>query len=170
MKIKKRTNRILLLSVCLGVFSLSLFAQFKTASAKMADQRVAKAFGELKIEYTVKKDGSYEVTYDVGDKRTQMATVLSETDQIYGIETRCIFSYAAFSKTPFSQEITSQVLAENMEHVSAWSVVKIDKGFTLVNVIFISADADAKRLDAAITSVVLQADKMEEKLMKEDKL
>lgn len=166
LKIMKRTNRILIIIFCVGIFAAQIFAQ-KTAS----DPRVANALKQAETGYELDKEGLYKVSFGVGEKRNQTAFVASATDTLYGFEMRNVFSFAVFSKTPFSADVMSRLLDENMNHVSTWAIIKIDKDtYAIVNSIFIPADADAKRLDAAIQSVVVAADDLEAKMSKEDKL
>lgn len=164
----KTVNQILLLFIfCLGIFAANICAQKKSPG----DLRVADALKQMKTGYETDEKGVYSVSFGIGKDRNQKAYIASETDTIYGFEMRTVFSFAAFSKTPFSAEIMSRLLDENMSRVSTWAIIKIDKDtYAIVNNIFIPADADAKRLDSAIQSVVIAADELEAKMSKEDKL
>lgn len=174
----KRMNQLLLLMFCVGIFAVTqVIAQPKKTATKKAatsttsaDPRVAKALNQTKTKFEVDEDGEYKVTFGIGEIRSQVTFVSSTTDKIYDFEMRGVYSFAAFSETPFPQEITNRLLAQNMENVSAWAVIKVSNAYAIVNIAYIPADADGKRLSAAIQSVMLLADELEAQMSKEDKL
>ncbi|MGI8467987.1 MAG: hypothetical protein ACR2N3_05995 [Pyrinomonadaceae bacterium] len=165
----KRINQLFLLILCACFFGAAINAQPKQDSTKGGDARVEKALKQTKTEYEVEKDGMYKVTLGTTGKRSQAAFIVSETDKIYGSEMRGVFSYAMISDDSPSPEITNLLLAQNMENVSFWAIQKEKDGkFAIINIIYIPADADGKKLDWALKNVILAADEMEERLTKKD--
>lgn len=170
----KTVRRVLLLVFCVAAMSGALYAQpkavGKSPAAKTGDARVAKALNQMKTEYEVEADGQYKITFGVGKDRSHTAYVVSETDTAYNLEMRGVYALAAISDKPFAAELISELLQENMQSVTSWALLKVKDGFAIVNITHVPADADGKRLDAAIQSVLVSADALEQRLSKEDKL
>ena len=167
----KRVNQSFLLVLCAGLFSLQITAQTKSTVTKNGDSRVVKALTQAKTKYELDKNGNYKVTFGTQGNRSQSAYISSATDNVYDFELRGVFSFAAFSKTPYSQEITNLLLEQNMVSPSAWAVIKMpDSSFAIVNIMYIPANSDGKKLDSALQNVISLSDEMEERLTKEDKL
>ncbi|HEX8396728.1 MAG TPA: hypothetical protein VF644_04845 [Pyrinomonadaceae bacterium] len=58
-----------------------------------------------------------------------------------------------------------------MEQISSWAVQKLDDGsYTILNMIYVPADLDGKKLDVVMTKIAFTADEMEERLTKKDEL
>ncbi|MGI9036264.1 MAG: hypothetical protein ACR2GD_09530 [Pyrinomonadaceae bacterium] len=168
----KQTIQLFMFILCVCFFSIEINAQTNSTASETGDARVEKALRETKTEYTVNKDGEYKVTFATDGKRSQVAYINAETDKIYGLEMRGIFSYAMVSDKPPSPEIANLLLEQNMVNISSWAILKPEKGgkgkYIVVNIIYIPADADGKTLDAALNSVILAADEMEKRLTEKD--
>lgn len=150
---------------------LSIQAAAQPAAAKPGDARVAKALNETKIPFELKKNNVYEVIFNWTDKRSQQVFIVSETDSIYGFQVRGVFSYAMASDNPLSQEVANRLLRQNGDSmgVGAWGLMKMDDGkFVVMKIAFVPADADGKKLKAAISSVAEAADEMEKSLTSKD--
>lgn len=165
----KRKNLFLLMFICFAVLSISPAVKSATVVFNQPDPRVAKALKAEEIEYRLTEGGDYEVTYNTKGDRKQTAVIVSQAEVLYGIELRGVMSLAAMSKTRFDPNITDQLLEDNISHFSAWGIIRIDKDFSLFSIEYVSANADGKVLKAALSSVMTQADAMEEKIMKGDK-
>lgn len=166
----KQMNRLFLFILCAGFFSIQINAQSEKVSEGGTDVRVAKALNQNKTDYEVRKDGIYKVIYLTTGKRTQAAFIDSETVKIYGLEMRLVFSFAQIGGSLPAPSVTNLLLEENLQSFpNIWAVEK-DKGgkFSIVNQIYVPADTDGKTLNIALSSVMIEADKLEERLTKKD--
>lgn len=164
----KLMKQLLLLVFCTGVFGWQVTAQ--TAAVKSADPRLAKALGETKTEFQLSsRDGRYTVVFETENKRNQKVHLISETSKINGVEMRLVFSYAVIADKPPSPQTAGVLLEQNMDSISTWAVVKLDDGnYAIVNKLYIPADFDGKKLQMALSEIVLLADNLEERLTKKD--
>lgn len=170
----KRLAQVLLLAFCAFFFGATIKAQTvavppTAAKSKIGDARVEKALKQTKTEYEMTTDGVYRITPGTTGKRSQAAFITSETDKIYGLEMRGVFSFVMISDNAPSPEVAKLLLEQNMSSASSWAVQKEKDGqFAVVNIVYIPADADGKRLDWALQSVIPAADEMEERLTGKD--
>lgn len=163
----KPINQLILLILCGALFGVQANAQ-KTP-AKPGDARVVKALNQTKTKYEF-SDDNYLVAYELPGKRLQKVFIMSGAEKVYGLEVRGVFSYAMIGDAPPSN-LLLELLEQNIEKISSWAVQKMDDGkFVIVNIAFIPADADGKRLEAAMLSVAEAADAMEARLSKKDEL
>lgn len=148
---------------------LSMQAEAQTAPVKRGDTRVVNALKQIKTNYEM-QGNTYKVTYELSNKRSQNIFIISETDKVYGLEVRGVFAWAMISDNQPSQEVANLLLQQNMENISAWAIQKTDDGkaFIIVNIVYIPANSDGKRLEAAMLSVAQAADEMEQRLTKKD--
>ncbi|MDQ4121628.1 MAG: hypothetical protein M3209_09295 [Acidobacteriota bacterium] len=162
------------LSITIAILSLVCFfgIQKVTAqkkSAPLGDARVTNALNQTKTPFTVDNKGTYQVTFELPNKRRQTIIIMSETEKIGNVELRAVISYAAISDKLPPAEVANQLLQKNMDQISFWSLLKLDDGhYALVNMIYIPADLDGKKLDSIFNTVVYAADEMEERLTKKD--
>lgn len=160
----------------IAVLLVVCFFGIQTTSAQkkpvtLGDARVTNALNQTKTAFTVDNKGTYQVTFELPSKRRQKILIMSETEKIGGIELRAVFSYAAISDKLPPAESANQLLQKNMEQISFWALLKLDDGnYALVNMMYIPADLDGKKLDAILNTVIFAADEMEERLTKKDEL
>lgn len=169
----KRLIRLFIFVLCASFFGAKINAQSMPPPPPPAkskgDARVEKALKQTKTDYQMMTNNTYRITLGTTGKRSQAAFVDSETDTTYGLEVRGVYSYAMVGDNPPTQEVANLLLAQNMQNVSFWAIQKQTDGkFAVINIIYIPASADGKTLDAALNSVVLAADEMEERLTKKD--
>ncbi len=164
-------NKLFLLVFCACFFSIQINAQSEKVAEGGADLRVAKALNQTKTEYEVRGTGMYKVTFMTNGKRTQSALINSETVKIYGLEMRLIFSFAQIGGNLPAPAVSQILLQENLDNFpNIWAIQKDEKGkFSILNQIYIPADSGGEALDMALSSVMLAADKLEQRLTKEDK-
>jgi hypothetical protein len=167
----KQMNKLFLLVFCACFFSIQINAQSEKVAEGGADLRVAKALNQTKTEYEVRETGMYKVTFMTNGKRTQSALINSETVKIYGLEMRLIFSFAQVYGNFPAPAVNQLLLQENLDNFpNVWAIQKDKKGkFSILNQIYIPADSSGEALDMAVSSVMLAADKLEQRLTKEDK-
>jgi len=164
------------LTILFTVLIIACFLNIQTTtaqkkSATLGDARVTNALNQTKSPFSVDNGGMYLVTYELPNKRLQKIFIMSKTEKINGFELRAVFSYAIISDKPPTLEIANQLLQKNMDQVSFWALHKLDDGnYTVVNMIYIPADIDGKKLDGILSTVAFAADEMEERLTKKDEL
>jgi hypothetical protein len=164
------------LSISIAILFVVCFLNVQTTaaqkkSATLGDARVTNALNQTKTPFTVDNDGTYQVIYELPNKRRQKIYISPEPVKIGNVELRLIFSYTFFSEKPPTAELANQLLEKNMEQISFWAVHKLDDGkYTIVNMIYIPADLDGKKLDVVMTKIAFAADEMEERLTKKDEL
>lgn len=165
-------KKILPIAVLFVVCFLNI--QTTTAQKKPAtlgDARVTNALNQTKTPFSVDNDGMYMVTYDLPNKRRQKIFIKSKTVKINGLELRGVLSYATINEKQPTPEIAYQLLQKNLDQFSFWALMKLDEDeYAVVNMIYIPADLDGKKLDGILSTVAFAADEMEERLTKKDEL
>ena len=164
------------LSISIAVLFVVCFLNIQTTTAQKksatpGDARVTNALNQTKTPFSVDNGGKYQVIYELPNKRNQKVFIMSETEKINGFELRPVFSYAIISDKPPTLEIANQLLQKNMDQISFWALHKLSDGnYTVVNMIYIPADLDGKKLDGILSTIAFAADEMEERLTKKDEL
>ena len=162
------------LSISIAVLFVVCFLNIQTTTAQkkaatLGDARVTNALNQTKTPFSVDNEGMYMVTYELPNKRRQKILMLSRTTKINGFELRAVFSYAIISEKQPTPEIAYQLLQKNMDQISFWTLSKLDEGkYAVVNMIYIPADLDGKKLDGILSTIAFAADEMEERLTKKD--
>ncbi|UNK49970.1 hypothetical protein MNR01_02715 [Lysobacter sp. S4-A87] len=125
----------------------------------VADPLVARHLDSLKYRYEVDEDGDYKLTFEVDDKRSQLAYVLSSTEKFGNLEVREIWSPAYRSGDgPFPVDVANRLLEDSQtSKLGGW----VKQGSMAVFVVKIPADAAAGELDDALDFVLRSADQME---------
>lgn len=129
------------------------------------DPRVKKLLDELHLKYEISPNGNYRLINDVGNDRTQLVIIDSETNTYDGMEIREIWSTGFESSGPLSAQVANALLDDTMSNkLALWATyTKNDGKHSAILVARISANANARTLRTAIEAVN-QADKMELKL------
>lgn len=162
---KKLVVSIALVSLVL----LSPLASAQVGAKKAGDPRVEKLLKELELKHTLDKDGDYRLGTDIGEGRTQLVWILSNTEELGTLEIRQIWSVAYRSKAPLSAEITNRLLEQNTHvKLGAWQVRKMGDDYVAVFAAQIGADTDKLSLLLALHAVTTSADKIEKELTAED--
>ena len=144
-------------------------AHAQVGAKKKADPRVEEHLKAAGLKYAVDKDGDCKLGYNVGDGRTQLAWILSNTSNLGALEIRQIWSIGYRSQTPFSSRIANQLLEENSKvKLGSWQVRKMGTDYVAVFCAQIAADTDLDSLRLALHAVTTTADKMEKELTDED--
>lgn len=125
----------------------------------VADPVVGRHLDSLKYRYEVDEDGDYKLTFEVDDKRSQLAYVLSATEKFGNLQVREIWSPAYRSAEPqFPVDVANRLLEDSQSSkLGAW----VKQGDMAVFVVKLAADASADELDDALDFVLRSADQME---------
>ena len=148
---------------------LAPFAGAQVGTKKAGDPRVEKLLKETDVKYTVDRDGDFLLLNDVGDGRTQLLWILSNTSNLGTLEIRQIWSIAHKSKTLFSAKVANRLLEQNSEvKLGAWQVRRLGDDYVAIFSAQIAADTDLLPLLLALHAVSTTADEMEKKLTGKD--
>jgi hypothetical protein len=144
-------------------------AQAQSVGArKVGDARVKALLDQIGYKYEINADGDYKlIPVATENGRSQLAYVISKTQQYSTLEIREVMSPAFLSTGPLSAAVANRLLRENSEvKFGAWRVEPHNNGqkYLALFAVQISANADAETLRLAIKSVLLVADRMEKEL------
>ncbi len=150
--------------VCLATFT---YAQ--VGAKKAGDSRVETLLKEADLTYTIDEDGDFRLENDVGNGRTQLVWILSNTSNLGSLEIRQVWSVAYRSKTPFSAEVANRLLEVNSKvKLGSWQVREMGDEYVAVFSAQIAADTDRMSLLLAIHAVTTTADEIEKELTEKD--
>ncbi len=123
------------------------------------DPVIARQLESLEYRYEVDEDGDYKLTFEVDDKRSQLAYILSTTEKFGNLQVREIWSPAyRASSAQFPVDVANRLLEDSQSSkLGAW----VKQGDMAVFVVKIAADAAAAELDDALDFVLRAADQME---------
>lgn len=148
-----------------GLFPLS--AQLGDVGS--GDARVSRLLEALGLKWTIDNDGDFRMHNEVGDGRSQLIWVLSNTSQLKHLEVREIWSIGYQSDQPFSADIARRLLIENTEtKVGAWQMRKMGDKYAAVFSAQIAANTNAETLEAIVDAVSVTADNFEEDVLGTD--
>lgn len=126
------------------------------------DVRVARILEAEEIKFEIDSDGDFNVTFDVGGGRSQMAIIMSNTSEYRNFEIREILAIGYRGATDqFPASVANQLLEDTYpKKLGAWA----KQGKLAVFIVRVDADADAESLVSALKLTLEAADEMEEKL------
>lgn len=135
------------------------------------DPRVRRALDELGVTYEF-ENGVFKFIFDVGDGRSQVGFIGSETEEFAGIELRSLWSPGLIATAPLARNILETMLFESAGvKVGAWALNKFDDGRVMALFLTkISADLRGEALAALIMGVLSVADRFEARFSSVDAL
>jgi hypothetical protein len=160
-------KRLLLSLGC--ILCSAALAQAQTVGGRKAgDPRVKALLDQIGYKYEINADGDYKlIPVATENGRSQLAYVISKTQQYSTLEIREVMSPAFLSTGPLSAAVANRLLRENSEvKFGAWRVELHNNGqkYLALFAVQINANSDAETLRLAIKSVLLVADRMEKEL------
>lgn len=156
-------------SVAILLVGLTSFAGAQVGAKKAGDPRVAKVLNEAGLRYSVDADGDFLLSNDVGDGRTQLVWILSNTSELGTLQIRQIWSVAYRSRTPLSPWVANRLLEQNSNvKLGSWHVRKMGGDYVAVFSAQMVADTDQMPLLMALHAVTTTADEMENELTDKD--
>jgi len=131
-------------------------------SRPRTDPRVEEILDDLDIKYDIDEDGDYRVIFELGDDRSQLAVIRSATSEYQDLEIREILSVAYRSdRDTIPMDVATTLLEDTYDKkLGCWG----KQGKTIVFIVRIDADADAKTLESSLMLALSAADDMEERL------
>ncbi len=126
------------------------------------DERVGDILDELELKYTIDDDGDFRVIFGMGDGRSQLAFIMSDTNEYLNLEIREIWSFGYRAPSgEFPGSIANKLLEDTFpKKLGAWAKLN-DRA---VFVVKLSANADSESLLSALTMALEAADEMEKSL------
>jgi hypothetical protein len=161
-------KRTLFITACVIFFAAQAQAQGAGGARKVGDARVKALLDQIGYKYELTVDGDFKLIPIATDNgRSQLAYVVSKTQQYGTLEIREVMSPAYSSTGPLSAAIANRLLRENSEvKLGAWRVEPHANGQKSLALfaVQVTAATDAETLRLAIKSVILVADRMEQEL------
>jgi hypothetical protein len=163
---------IIVLSTCVLFSAIEARAQQGVGTRKAGDARVKALLEQIGYKYELTVDGDFKlvpITTDNG--RSQLAYIISRTQQYGTLEIREVMSPAYSSTGPLPAVVANRLLRENSEvKLGAWRVEPHANGQKSLALfaVQVAAGCDAETLRLAIKSVILVADRMEKELTATD--
>lgn len=136
------------------------------------DNRIKTKLEALGIKYTITDQGAFKIIFDMGNNRTQLVVIKSNTHEYGGMEIREVSSVAAVAeiRSEFSQENLFYLLEKNETYkLGAWQIHGGKAPYLLEYSLRISANATQSVLNEIIRLAAKVADEMEQALTDEDK-
>lgn len=156
------------------VFSLLLlislvFVSNVAFSQTERDNRVASQLEGANLDYQMREDGSFAVTFVFSNDRSQVVTVRSRTESFGDIEFREVYSMCYKADGDLTPLMARSLLAENTDlKIGAWVLSRFDgKSYVSLSA-EIPAVADSKSLLQLLAGIAIAADEKEQTLMDGD--
>lgn len=135
------------------------------------DERVKAQLERLGLKYTLSETGNYKVVFDMGNERTQLVVINSNTYEFGSQEIRELYSVAALFNSP--DEINKDLLFKLLElnetyKVGAWQINGGKSPYLVQFAVRLSATAPDKALDELIRLAAGKADELELEVTKKD--
>ena len=135
------------------------------------DQRVRKILDAERIKYEIDSDGDYKVIFDLGNGRTQLGIINSNTESFAGVEVRDVWSVGLVGDGQLNAAVANALLAKNAQYkVGAWQIVQRKGKILAIFRVSLSADATTQELMSVLQQVLLQADEVEKEYLGTDGL
>jgi hypothetical protein len=139
--------------------------------AKTGDNRVRRLLDEMQLKYKIDGNGNFVVPFTVGEDRSQIVYIDSESRSVEGLEVCHVWSLGLRSDAALNADLANALLVYNASvDLGAWQLVRHnqDAGCTAIFVVPIAADTTTKALRSVMHAVGRAADDVEEKLSNED--
>ncbi|MCS6981915.1 MAG: hypothetical protein N2110_07350 [Flavobacteriales bacterium] len=135
------------------------------------DERVKTQLERLGLKYTLSETGNFKVVFDMGNERTQLVVVNSNTYELGSQEIRELYSVAALFNSPdeMSKDLLFKLLELNETYkIGAWQINGGKSPYLVQFAVRLSASAPDKALDELIRLAAGKADEMELELTQKD--
>lgn len=134
--------------------------------AKTGDARIKTLLDKLNLKYKVTDQGNFRLVFKIGDKRSQLVFINSETSKYDDIEVREVWSPAYECKGLIPEKTANYLLEESDKYkIGGWTSIKLDDGGR--RVIFnakTAANPSSDTLGSVLEAVANSADEVEKEL------
>lgn len=151
-----------------GAFSMPAFAQMGGADY---DNRVKTKLDEWGVKYEISEKGNFKLVFDMGENRTQLVIINSNTYDYNNIEVREIYSTAAKGNKggDFAHNDLFTLLRDNADKkIGAWQIDGTDGSYRLNFSLRASAVTGLENLKSMVQLAAKVADAKEKVLSKGD--
>lgn len=138
---------------------------------KTGDHRVSRILDSEDIKYEIDSDGDFKIVVDLGEGRSQLAFINSNTEIFAGVEIREIWSIGLVGDGQLSAEVANSLLLRNRTYkVGGWEIAQGDGKVRAIFKVCLSADATPSELMAVLGIVLRVADQVEKEYLGTDTL
>jgi hypothetical protein len=139
--------------------------------ANEGDTRVKQLLDHLEFKYTIDRDGDFKVLFDMGEERSQLGFISSNTYVLGSLEIREVWSVGYECDGPLPEAVANYLLWQNNRmKLGAWRVMRYESGRHLAAFAAqIAANTDAQTLRTTLAAVLGAADDTEKVLSGGDK-
>lgn len=135
------------------------------------DDRVRSALDTESINYEIDDDGDFKVIFDLGEGRSQVAFVNSNTETFDGLEIREVWSVGLVGNGQLTAEVANSLLARNATYkLGGWEIAQQGGKVMAIFKICVSASATPSELRSILETVSLMADEIEKEYLHSDNL
>jgi hypothetical protein len=140
------------------------------AQAAKGDADLSAQLDRLGLKYTITKSGNYSITYDLDNGRSQVAYIMSATENVDATEVRELWSRAGtFDSVPTADQMQNLLEESGSKKIGFWALEETDSGgytvYFSVKVPTYLRDSDLSSLLEYTASI---ADQKEEELFNTD--
>lgn len=162
-------------SLVLLLATTTAFAQLGGSSSSnnrpAGDRRVAPLLDKAGIDYSIDDDGDYKIILDVGDGRTQLLYVISNTNQVDNMEIREVWSFSVIKEDGLTYEELDRMLRENARlKLGCWQVVTNSGKDVALFCVQMDANSNSETLGNIVRYVASKADALEKDILGTDDL
>jgi hypothetical protein len=164
----KRIIKLAILTVA-GVAVSMQIASAQSNANQAADSRVKATLDKLGYKYEVLPTGAFKLVVEMGDGRSQLVFIDSQTESLGKFEIRQILSPGYQSNGPLSAAVANKLLEYSAnQKLGAWQIFKSDDSNLAVFTAKIAASSDPESLENSMMAVVQSADEVEKELSGKD--
>jgi hypothetical protein len=141
------------------------------ASNNQGDPRVRRALEQLNCPYTVDEDNDFKISVNLGEGRSQVVFINSDTQSFGDIEIREVYSVGYIEDGEPDERLLKILLRDNgVVKLGAWRLSELrNDRVAFLFAVHLAASADAKTLDSIIDLVAKKADEFEKEFYGTDK-
>lgn len=126
------------------------------------DARIRTILAQLNLKYSLTSDGDFKLLFDVGDGRTQIVIVNSDTQTYEGREIREVWAIGHRSDGELRQQLANELLRDNNTmKIGSWRVLFQDGKSFATFAVQIAAVPEGDFLNSILSVVAHKADALE---------
>jgi hypothetical protein len=140
------------------------------SGGNQSDPRVHRALEQLGCPHEVDDDGDFKIRVNLGDGRSQIVFINSDTESFADIEIREVYSVGYIEDGDPDERLLKMLLVHNgVLKLGAWRISELKNGrVAIMFAVHIAASTDAKTLDTIIDLVAKKADEFEKEVFGTD--
>ena len=158
-------------AVCAIGFNTFAFVGESADGSDKADKRVQRALDSAELKYSIDSDGDFKVSWGLGDDRSHLTFVNSNTMTLGEFELREIWA-VGFTTDEVSDHQMRRLLELNSQYkIGSWSIKKMRSGKTwAIFTATVAANCSGATLKKVTGVVAASADEVEKEFLGTDDL